>query len=141
MNTTPEGFSVEELVPPEVFELVGDLAIRLFDPSALLVLEQLRKDYGTTYVNSWDSGGEHRYRGLRPLNCPVGAKNSRHKAGDGFDCTFKNHDTEKARREVIAKAKAGHPVYGLIGAIELGTSWLHFDTRPRVNGKLLEFKP
>lgn len=141
MNEIPAGFSVEELVPPEVYELVGDLAIRLFDPRALRVLEQLRADYGTTFVNSWDSGGPHRYRGLRPLSCDTGAQKSRHKAGDAFDCFFKDHSTEKVRLEVIAKAKAGHPIYGEIGAVELGVAWFHFDCRPRINGKLLEFRP
>lgn len=141
MNPVPIGFSVEELVPPEVYDLVGDIAVRMFNPAALLVLQQLRKDYGVTYVNSWDSGGPHKYRGLRPINCTVGAAKSRHKAGDGFDCTFRDHDTEKVRLEIIAKAKSDHPVYGLIGAIELGVAWFHFDCRPRINGKLLEFRP
>ena len=31
--TLPAGFTAEEFVPPEVFALLGELSVRLFDPA------------------------------------------------------------------------------------------------------------
>lgn len=36
-------FTVEELVSKEVYELLGDEAIKLFDPKAIEVLEDVRE--------------------------------------------------------------------------------------------------
>lgn len=137
----PVGFVLQELVPPDVFGLLGDKAIRLIDPNVLAILAQIRADYGPLIVNNWHTGGQFKFRGFRPLNCTEGAPKSMHKEGKAIDCHSPRISVEQLRREVIAKAKTRHPIYSLIGGIEGGVNWLHFDTRPRVNDQLLVFRP
>lgn len=139
--TVPAGFVVQEFVPPDVYSLLGDKAIRLIDPAVLAILAQIRADYGPLIVNNWHTGGTFKYRGFRPLNCREGAPLSMHREGKAIDCHSPRIPVEQMRREVIAKAKTQHPVYSLIGAIEDGVNWLHFDTRPRAGGQLLVFRP
>ena len=136
----PVGFVLQELVPPDVFGLLGDKAIRLIDPNVLAILAQIRADYGPLIVNNWHTGGQFKWRGFRPMNCPEGAPKSMHKEGKAIDCHSPRIAVEQMRREVIAKAKTRHPIYSLIGGIEDGVTWLHFDTRTRVNDQLLVFR-
>lgn len=137
----PEGFTAEELVPPEVFALLGDLSVRIFDPAVFDVLKQLRADFGPLIINNWHRKGEFRYRGFRPLTYDGGAPKSQHRLAGAIDCHSPTIPTSDLRAKVIAKARANEGAYAKIGAIEDGVNWLHFDVRPRVNGQLLVFKP
>lgn len=135
----PDGFVIEELVCPDVHRLLGDLAIRLFDPALLEVLAALRADFGPLIVNDWHRGGTFRYRGLRPLTYSGGVPRSQHRLGAGLDCHSPRVPVDTMRNEVIRRASAGVGAYGKIGGVELGVSWLHVDVRPRVNGRVLLF--
>lgn len=141
MTDLPAGFVPQEFVPPDVFSLLGDQCVKLIDPRILLIAGQLRTDYGPIVVNNWHAGGQFRYRGFRPLNCREGAPKSQHRLGTALDCHSPRIAVEQLRREVIAKARTNHPVYSLIGAIEDGVNWLHFDVRPRIDGRLMVFTP
>lgn len=123
-------FTAEELVPPSVFNELGQRAVSLcIDERVMEVLRQLRMDYGPVTVNDWKWGGRFTERGYRPPTAASGAKWSQHRFGRAADCVFKDADVKTVRAEVIAKCKAGHPVYGLIRGIEDGVTWLHFDVR------------
>lgn len=135
----PSGFVIQELVPPEVFNLRGQNSVWCLCPVALRVLGALREDYGPTTVNNWHTGGQRKYSGFRPSDCGVGATWSQHRYGRAFDCLFSQSDVETVRQDVIAKARAGHGIYKHIGGIELGVSWFHFDTRPA--GTLMLLRP
>lgn len=137
----PSGFVIQELVTPECFASRGASAIELLDPKILRVLGQLRADYGPLIVNNWHTGGAFKYRGYRPADCPVGAAKSMHKQGKAIDCHSPRIPVETMRKEVIAKAATNHPIYSLIGGIELDVNWLHVDVRPRVGGKARTFYP
>jgi hypothetical protein len=139
--TIPEGFTAEEFVPPEVFELLGDLSVRIFEPAVFEVLAQLRADFGPLIVNNWHRKGQFRYRGFRPLTYTSGAPKSQHRLASALDCHSPTIPVPELRAKVIAKARANEGAYAKIGAIEDGVNWLHFDVRPRVNGQLLVFKP
>lgn len=79
-------FTVEELVSKEVYELLGDEAIKLFDPKALEVLEDVREILDVPLIcNNWRSGGSRDDCGYRDLKCSVGASKSAHKTGQAFD--------------------------------------------------------
>lgn len=79
-------FTVEELVSKEVYELLGDEAIKLFDPKALEVLEDVREILDVPLIcNNWCSGGSRDDCGYRDLKCSVGASKSAHKTGQAFD--------------------------------------------------------
>ena len=138
----PEGFKVEEFVPPEVFSLLGDEAIKLMNPDLLDVLGQIRKDFGPLIINNWHTrSGTFRYRGFRPLTYSGGSPRSQHRAGCAIDCHSPKIPVDELRAKVIAKARANEGVYAKIGGIEDGVNWLHFDVRPRVNGQQLVFNP
>lgn len=139
--TLPAGFTAEEFVPPEVFALLGELSVRLFDPAVFEVLAQIRADVGPLIINNWHRNGPFRYRGFRPLTYTGGAPKSQHRLAGAIDCHSPTIPTPDLRKMVIAKARANEGAYALIGAIEDGVNWLHFDVRPRVDGKLLVFKP
>ena len=64
-------------------------------------LDALRSYYGKPiYVSSWDFDMKgHQYRGLRPLDCPIGAKNSKHKLGIAFDITAE--DTQDLLKTIL----------------------------------------
>lgn len=141
MKTCPPGFVVQEFVPPDVFALCGAQSIQLIDDRVLTIVRQLREDFGPLVINDWHTGGMYRYRGYRPLNCKEGAPKSQHRLGCAIDCKPVRTTVDKMRAAVIEKARAGLDVYAMIGAIEEGTSWFHFDVRPRINGSLLVFRP
>jgi hypothetical protein len=141
MTTCPPGFKVQEFMPPDLYELLGDESIKLMDSRALSVISQMRVDYGPLVVNDWHNGGMYRYRGYRPLNCTEGAKASQHRLGCAIDCKPVRTTVDLMRADIIKKARANDGVYAYIGGIEEGTTWFHFDTRPRINGSLLVFRP
>lgn len=141
MIECPPGFVVQEFVPPDVYALCGDQSILLMDPRTLSVVRRLREDFGPLVINDWHMGGLYRYRGYRPLNCKEGAPKSQHRIGGAIDCKPVRTTVEKMRASVIEKARAGLDVYAMIGGIEEGTSWFHFDVRPRINGAVLVFRP
>ena len=141
MTECPPGFVVQEFVPPDLYALCGDEAIKLIDSRVLSVLSQMRVDYGPLIINDWHSGGMYRYRGYRPLNCKEGAARSQHRIGCAIDCKPVRTTVDLMRADIIKKARAGLDVYAMIGAIEEGTSWFHFDVRPRINGAVLVFRP
>lgn len=43
------------------------------------------------------------------------------------DCLFSNHSAAAVRQEILANPADRD--FALIGSVELGTSWLHFDVR------------
>jgi hypothetical protein len=127
-------FAAQELVPPEIYNELGDRAVILcIDDRVMETLRQLRLDYGPVIVNDWKWGGEYRYRGYRPHSCKQGATWSQHRFGRAADCVFKDADVATVRADVLRKAKAGHAVYSMIRGIEDGVSWFHFDFRNEIS--------
>lgn len=126
----PKKFALYELVPREIFENTPDSRRyrlwNIFDDRALVTLDRLRKRHGKMNVNTWFWGGVSQYRGWRPFSCTIGADLSQHKFGRGFDCLFVDADVKEVR---IAILSADIEAYEFITCVEMGVSWLHFDTR------------
>jgi len=137
-----EYFKIEELVPKILYENTDnpDLLWLIFDKKALTVLDYLRRDYGTCYVNTWPWGGDRQYAGFRPFGTNIGAMLSQHKFGRGFDPTFENYASDGIRQDIIENYGNGG-WWGMISAIEEDVSWLHFDTRNSTEPRLIRFKP
>lgn len=133
-------FIFQELVPKETFELFQDDPLFLnhfLDSRALRMLQKLRDMFGPCTVNNWYWGGANQYRGLRPLDCSVGAKRSQHKLGKAFDCNFKGYTAQQVRDYVLA-----HPEeFPDITAIEGQVSWFHFDVRSATWPGIKVFNP
>tara|TARA_R110000868_G_scaffold36278_16_gene128896 strand:+ start:313 stop:726 length:414 start_codon:yes stop_codon:yes gene_type:complete len=133
---TCKHFIIQELVPEHV---LNDRGIHkpweLLDPRALITLDALRDKFGSCTVNNWKWGGNREWSGLRTEQSPYGTQYSQHRFGRAFDCIFADHTAEEVRTYVMANPEE----FPHIGAIELGTSWFHFDCR-NCNG-IMAFNP
>ena len=137
MNTyRPKHFIIQELVPPEVFDELGDHSWLVLDPRAVVTLDQLREHFGICHVNNWHLGGELKYRGFRPMSCTVGAKYSQHRFGRAFDCSF-NVSAEIARRYIIENRES----FPFLSRLEDEVNWLHFDLGDHGDDDIQVFRP
>ena len=122
-------FKTQELIDPKLYKILGDEAIKLLNPEALVALINLREFFGAPVtVNNWHIGGSFQYRGYRSLDCKVGAKLSQHRLGNAFDCDIKGYTAEEARQKILANQD--HLLLRSITRLEAGTSWVHFDLKP-----------
>ena len=84
-------FEIHELVSPELYEVLGEEKCWQLLPEVVkLQLDQIREEFYSTYglgilINNWGYGGDYKYSGVRPINCKIGAANSRHKQWVAFD--------------------------------------------------------
>lgn len=90
-------------------------------------------------INTYGYGGPLEYCGYRPASCGIGAPRSYHRKGMAADLHPHNMTAEVARSHIRAAVAAGKLPH--LGGVELDVSWVHADTRPRVNGGVLWFKP
>ena len=120
-------FAIHELVPPHVFEQRGELAWELLDERLLLTLDRLRERYGYMTVNNYYWGKDREWSGFRTQDSPYYSAYSQHSFGRAADCLFQNISAEEVRKDILASPN--DPVFELIGSLELGVSWLHFDVR------------
>lgn len=138
----PKYFKPQELVPPEVFDLMGDLALNIFDDEVLIDLDKIRKAWGKPLiVNDWHQGGRFKYSGFRPLQCSIGAPMSKHKRAVAFDLKTINPKDQGAFWEFLAKSTD----LGIerLEAKESTPTWAHAELgfRPPKPQKAYIFKP
>lgn len=122
-----EHFSIEELVPPKVFQDRGQKAWQLLDDRMLMTLDRLREKYGSMTVNSWKWGGDREWSGLRTSDSPYYSPYSQHSFGRAADVIFKYVTAEEVRQAILADPE--EHAFELINSFEEGVSWLHFDVR------------
>jgi hypothetical protein len=134
----PKHFAIEEFVPPEKFKLMGEAALTLMDSRILITADQLREFFDTTItINNYKWKGDRIYSGWRPQDCPEGAPNSAHKAGQAIDCIIHEINGEQARREII-KNRTKFPY---ITRMEKDVIWLHVDCKFTGQNEIHLFKP
>lgn len=121
----PVKFEVHELVPESVYEARGEMAIELLDVRLLITLDQLRQAYGPITVNNWYWGKDRQWSGLRTEDSPVGSPYSQHRFGRAADCIFSKFSADYVRTDILKNPDR----FPFLNAMELGTSWLHFDVR------------
>jgi len=87
-------FSLEELVSPEVHNLLGELAYKLFNPELLRDIDKLATNLKTStgctacMINDWSWKGNYTQSGFREASSTVGSKGSQHRYGNAFDLKF-----------------------------------------------------
>ena len=119
-------FNLEEIVDRTTFETLGEKAWQLFNPFALIALDDLREYFGVQItVNDWSHGGTMQWRGYRSADCPVGAIHSQHRMGNAFDCTIKGHEASEARAIIMAYQE--NELLQYITRLEDKVTWVHFD--------------
>lgn len=130
-------FTVEELVSKEVYELLGDEAIKLFDPKALEVLEDVREILDVPLIcNNWRSGGSRDDCGYRDLKCSIGASKSAHKTGQAFDLVSNVLSANEMRNRIqLCAHMLRHNI-----RMEDGVNWLHIDVKNTTSQKIITFK-
>ena len=102
MGKATKHFNTEELVSKQVYDVIGDDAIKLFDPKALEMLEAVREIVDVPLIcNDWKRGGSRDDCGYRDLKCTIGASKSAHKEGKAFDLVSSKLSAQKMRDLII----------------------------------------
>lgn len=136
-----EHIQIEELVPKDVFMAKGAGCFDLIDYKIPLILERIRELCGDKplIINNWLWGGSYQYRGYRPLNCQIGAKNSMHKHGKAVDFDVRFMSAEQVRGIIIANEQELMSL-GLT-RMETDTSWVHIDIKHTGLNHIKKFRP
>lgn len=137
----PSHFQAFELVDPTTFLKFGEDSVAFFRPELLIALDIIRELSGKAItVNNWKTGGPFKWRGLRTENCKEGAPYSMHRFGGAADFDMAQTSADDARKW-IRMQRAAHTPLQAITRMEVGTSWVHIDTKPTDHAGLLEFRP
>jgi len=125
----PKHFKPHELMPPGMES--NDRYIYYLDGRPLLLMDHLRIRFGSIIVNNYVTGGNIKYAGFRPNDCPVGNPTSQHRFGRAFDLKFK--------RDVDLKDVANHIVstpvfFQLVNCIRIYNWGIHIDSRNTLQG-------
>jgi len=132
-------FKIYELVPVELYNSVHeDVLWGMIDPALLETIDAIKTKFpeGSAVINSYKWGGDRGWSGLRTKNSTYYSHTSQHSLGKAADIVFSVYDVEEVRQYILNNPEE----FPHIGGIELGVSWLHVDTRPRVNGKIKTFR-
>ena len=132
----PKHFKIQELVPPEVYNSLGERSWLVLDPRIVVSIDQLREHFGPCTVNNWHSGGTLHYRGFRPSDCKVGAQFSQHRFGRAMDCSF-NASAPIVREYILANRDK----FPFITRMEDDVSWVHIDCGDHGDDDIQVFKP
>lgn len=131
-------FTIEELVPPDIYNTLGSEAWDLFNPKLIDTIDFIRESLNRPITaNNYAWGGKHTLRGYRPKNCAIGAKRSAHKTGEAIDFDVQGMTADEVRAWLVNnKDRLPHPI-----RIEAVGCWVHVDVRAKKGYKLYAFKP
>jgi hypothetical protein len=127
-------FLIQQLVPPTVFEALGEKAWDLLDPHLLTTIDQLYEYFGPMTINNWATGGKFKESGFREQNTTTGAPNSMHKKGKAADCKPVKCSPQFMYAEIL-KDPSRFPLLTTMENITAtttgpATGWVHVDVRP-----------
>jgi len=122
-------FSLQEFVPPMIFEQYVDKAIWFVDPKLFSMAQFIRDRFGKAMtINNYMSGGTYQYSAFRDHLCTIGAVNSQHRHGRAFNFRIKGATPAEVRQDIIDH----YHWYREVGltTIEAETpTWVHVDCR------------
>jgi len=133
-------FTIQELVPPETYEVYGERLWYYFDQNVLKAMDMLRQYFGPCTVNNWSynhTGETFRYRGYRPYTYSGGSPLSAHRCFKAADSHFKNAHPQEVRDYPIES----NGLAGIVKRIEDDVNWVHIDTIDFGSDELIVFKP
>ena len=139
-----ERFGLDELLPKEIYDHLKEhnslwKGWLLFPVTTIITLNQIRKQFGPTYINTWNSiesvkakHGNWNGRGYRDLDL-INSPNyvSLHCSGQATDSSFDNISAVDARKFILENPDKFPHITCLEctkGGKEIG--WLHWDSRP-----------
>ncbi len=131
-------FILQELVPKEIYEYLGDNSLWLIDKRLWTLIDFIRDYFAVPItINNWDNGGKFNESGFRLSNSKTGAALSQHKFGRAADLKFEGLTNYDGIRDVIIQNYPKFKDAGLT-TIEAGTeTWLHVDIRNTNSDELL----
>ncbi len=132
-------FEMREFLPKETWGEIKDkpdLAkqfYKLVSPKLVEAVTQAREYFGKPVtINDWYRKGHFNYRGYRPSNCKVGAKNSMHKKKPC--CAIDFNVEGLTSDEVNDMIKKDEEIFYMMGFRRMEsklytTTWTHLDTK------------
>ena len=133
-------FKIEELVPLRLIDLIHkDLLWKLVDDDIIIAIDKIKEVFpkGSMSINTYKWAGDRTQSCVRTKNSKYYSSTSQHSLGKAVDCIFSAYTTDEVRDYILNSPDE----FPTIGGVELGTSWLHIDVRPRRNGKIITFTP
>jgi len=131
-------FLLKEFIPKQLWESEGEQSIAKMDYRILETMDRLREFFNSPIiVNTWHSGGKLQYRGYRPIDCNVGAKNSAHKKGLACDFNVVGLQADFVRKEILKNQY----LFPNIKRLENDTSWIHIDCVDTGKKEIILFNP
>jgi len=125
-------FSLNEFVPPEIYNRFGDKALWFIDRKVINIAQFIRERFkNSVTINNWSGGGRFSFRGFDP---PKGYRKasslSQHRQGRAIDLNVKGATPDEVREDIIKNFSTYHKL-GLT-TIEHGDfakTWVHLDVR------------
>lgn len=119
-------FKVQEFVPKDIYDELGDSSLSLMDDRIIISIIAMRDFFKLPIkINDWLFGGAFQNRGFRTAYCGIGSKYSQHKFGRALDFDIKGIPAKEVRGKILANQDK----FPLITAMEDNISWVHIDCR------------
>lgn len=125
-------FTYEEFFPEEVWEMYKNAPVswisNLINPKLPRLIQFIRERFGKALtINDWSfsANKNYNYSGFRQLNCPIGAKLSRHKLGVCADIKIKGMTSDEIREDMIKNYETIYKNAGLTVVESNTPTWVH----------------
>lgn len=120
----PIHFQAYELVDKELYELLGNNALRLYNQDLLKDLDSLRENLNRKItVNDWYWGGIWSQRGIRTIKSKTGESTSQHMQMNAIDFVVEGMTAKQVRKHI----RDNRELYPAITRLEGKVSWVHID--------------
>jgi len=129
---------LDEYIPKDLYEKYAHkphILIGLIDKRLVQADQMLRNEFGSVIINTWVSGGERNWSGIRTPDSPYYSATSQHPYGRASDKIF-----TVSAEEVREYIKMNWRTLG-ITCIEDGVDWVHSDVRYWNKDELLIVTP
>ena len=122
-------FTLQELVPPDLYRQHGDRCWLFLDPDILRGADWLREIFGPITINTWAWEGSYKESGLREFNTRTGAAMSMHKYGRALDLKPVRASVQEVHKHILDNEEEAY-FNGIrrIENLELTPTWIHIDS-------------
>lgn len=142
MKLSPH-FSIEEFVPPNIFNVWKKRSIYFLDKRIIDLAEFHRNFFGLPVtVNTWADGGNLSLRGFRPPATTIGGKLSQHRFSRAYDSNTEGMTPKEVYDAILANEKVFMQA-GLttLEDVAYTKTWNHLDNRWTGLDHILIVKP
>lgn len=121
-------FKAYELVDPKTYKRFGEDSFQFFNPLILKSADGIREYFDSQMIiNNWFWGGNLQWRGIRTIDCNIGAHLSLHRFACAIDFGIKGYSADVIRKEILENKN--HKSFKHITCIEENIPWVHIDCR------------